>query len=244
MRRSSRCPCALKRVMKREICSPRATIRARPRPGARHDPLVIHLPSGLEDRSAGSGTVRRALVPRNDLSVVDRFVLVHPGMPAPFPHVYSANVSRTFASRARVEAPPRAVLHGGPSCQLDGDNATWSPEYLMLSSLGMCMLTTFEAFASRDGIDVIRWDANVSGTVERTPEGLMFTSIVLGIDMEVSGNVSKIEGTLEAAKQYCLVLNSLRVPVVVETQIHTPDDDVAQLPFGVSSYVGLEAQAG
>jgi organic hydroperoxide reductase OsmC/OhrA len=165
-------------------------------------------------------------------------------MPAPFPHVYSATVSRTFASRARVEAPPRPSLDGGPSRQLDGDTAAWSPEHLVLSSLGICMLTTFEAFATRDGIELLRWDATVSGTVERTPEGLMFTSIVLGIDMEITGNVEKVETTLEDSKQYCLVLNSLRVPVVIETQIHTPDDDRTELPFGAPSFITAEAHAG
>lgn len=145
-------------------------------------------------------------------------------MPAPFPHQYSSTISRTFASRARVEAPPRQALHGGPSSQLEGDVASWSPEHLVLSSLGLCLLTTFEAFAARDGIEVLRWVANARGTVDRTPEGLMFTSIVLGIDMELAGNVEHAERTLEDAKRYCLVLNSLRVPVIVEAQIQTPDE--------------------
>jgi organic hydroperoxide reductase OsmC/OhrA len=144
-------------------------------------------------------------------------------MPAPFPHQYRATISRTFASRARVEAPPRPSLHGGPSSELEGDVASWSPEHLVLSSLGLCMLTTFEAFAARDGIEVLRWAASASGTVDRTPDGLMFTSIVLGIEMELAGNVEHVERTLEDAKQYCLVLNSLRVPVVVEAQVRTPD---------------------
>jgi organic hydroperoxide reductase OsmC/OhrA len=157
--------------------------------------------------------------------------------------VYSATVSRTFASRARVEAPPRPPLEAGPSRQLDGDCGTWSPEHLVLSSLGICMLTTFEAFATRDGIEIQDWNATVTGTVERTPEGLMFTSIVLGIDMRLTGAVDKVEGTLEDAKQYCLVLNSLRVPVVIETTIHTPDDEAAQRPYGAPSYVPAEAHA-
>jgi organic hydroperoxide reductase OsmC/OhrA len=144
-------------------------------------------------------------------------------MPAPFPHVYHASVSRTFASRGRVDAPPRPYLECGPSRQLDGDVAAWSPEHLVLSSLGMCMLTTFEAFAARDGIDLISWNAHTRGTVDRTPEGLMFTSIVLVIDMEVTGNTAKIDKTLEDTKQYCLVLNSLRVPVVVEAEVRTPN---------------------
>jgi organic hydroperoxide reductase OsmC/OhrA len=145
-----------------------------------------------------------------------------PDMPAPFPHRYSATISRTFASRARVEAPPRASLNGGPSSEFDGDVASWSPEHLMLSSLGLCMLTTFEAFAARDGIEVVTWNATVNGQVERSPEGLQFSSIVLCLDMEITGNVDDVDKTIEDAKQYCLVLNSLRVPVVVETSIRTP----------------------
>lgn len=160
-------------------------------------------------------------------------------MPAPFPHVYSATISRTFASRARVEAPPRPSLDGGPSLHLDGDTSSWSPEHLVLSSLGICMLTTFEAFAARDGIEIVAWSGRVNGTVERTPEGLMFTSIVLAIDMEIAGNVDRVEATLEDTKQYCLVLNSLRVPVVIETEIRTPNDVAFTRPF-----VPAEAHAG
>jgi organic hydroperoxide reductase OsmC/OhrA len=159
-------------------------------------------------------------------------------MPAPFPHEYRATISRTFASRARVEAPPRTSLHGGPSSAFDGDAASWSPEHLVLSSLGICMLTTFEAFAARDGIELSQWNATVHGTVERTPEGLMFTSIVLSIDMEISGRVDNVGKTLEDAKQYCLVLNSLRVPVVIETQIRATDGTPIELPcaFPVDDY--------
>lgn len=163
-------------------------------------------------------------------------------MPAPFPHRYSATISRTFASRARVESPPRPDLHGGPSQELDGDSATWSPEQLVLSALGICMLSTFEAFATRDGITLLGWTGTATGTVERTPEGLMFTSIVLGVDMTIDGNVDKVEATLEDAKQYCLVLNSLRVPVVIEAQIRTPDDEVV-LPLSSDSEPAMEPLA-
>ena len=145
-------------------------------------------------------------------------------MPAPFPHQYSATIRRTFASRARVEAPPRPALQGGPSAEFDGDVSAWSPEHLLLSSLGLCMLTTFEALAARDGIELLCWNASAKGTVDRTAEGLMFTSIVLCIELELAGNVDRVETTLEDAKQYCLVLNSLRVPVVIEASVRTPDE--------------------
>jgi organic hydroperoxide reductase OsmC/OhrA len=150
-------------------------------------------------------------------------------MPAPFPHRYSASLCRTLASRARIDAPPRPALHGGPSPELDGDVDAWSPEHMLLSSLGLCMLTTFEAFAARDRIDVLSWRARVNGTVEQTPEGPMFTSIVLELDIEIAGNVDQFEATLEDAKRYCLVQNALRVPVVVEIELRTPYDAVAEV---------------
>lgn len=99
---------------------------------------------------------------------------------------------------------------------------------MILSALGLSMLTTFEAFAARDGIELHQWDAKVSGAVERTPEGLMFTSIVMELGMTIAGNVERVEQTLEDAKQYCLVLQSLRVPVVVETDVQYAGDPPAE----------------
>lgn len=125
-------------------------------------------------------------------------------------------------------APPRPILHGGPSSEFDGDATSWSPEHLLLSSLGLCMLTTFEAFCARDGIELLDWNASIKGSVERSADGLIFSSIVLCIDMVVAGNVDRVEDTLEDAKRYCLILNSLSVPVVVETTIRTPSDEGAQ----------------
>jgi organic hydroperoxide reductase OsmC/OhrA len=169
-------------------------------------------------------------------------------MLAPFPHRYSASLCRTFASRARIEAPPRPALHGGPSPELDGDVHAWSPEHMLLSSLGLCMLTTFEAFAARDGIELLAWRAQVHGTVEQTPEGPTFTSIVLELDIDIAGEVDRLEDTLEDAKRYCLVQNALRVPVVVETAIRTPcgplraaEDDLPLLPRLVPDRGALHA---
>jgi len=125
-------------------------------------------------------------------------------MPAPFPYVCSATVHRTSASRT-------------------------SPEELVLSSLGTCMLTTFEAFAARDGIQLLEWSANARGEVDHTPDGLMFTSIVLVIEMEIAGNVEAVDCTIEDTKRYCPVLNSLRVPVVIETEIRTDDHQLLDL---------------
>src|SRR3954462_12226896 len=103
-------------------------------------------------------------------------------MAVPFPHHYQTTLVRTFASRGRVEAEPRAPIAGGPPPELDGDSTSWSAEHLLLSSIGMCLLTTFEAVALRDGINLVAWQATAHGTVARTVTGLALTKITVEID--------------------------------------------------------------
>lgn len=144
-------------------------------------------------------------------------------MPAPFPHHYQTTLMRTFASRARVEALPRAPIAGGPSPELDGDASSWSAEHLLLSSIGLCLLTTFEAFAVRDGVDLLAWEATARATVAKGQTGLAFTKIVIEIDMEV-GDVAQARETLEVAKGRSLVANALAVPIEI-----VPTFRIAQL---------------
>ncbi len=148
----------------------------------------------------------------------------------PFPLRYRVLLSRTHSSRVRIEVPHRPVLHGDSSPTLDGDLPLWSPESMLLSSLALSLLATFEAFAVRDGIEILSWDAKIGGTVDHTPEGLMFTSIIVELDLALAGDAPRIEAALEDARQSCLVLNSLRIPVVIETQLRTPNELEPLLP--------------
>jgi len=163
-------------------------------------------------------------------------------MLAPFPHRYTASLHRTYGVRAGFEAP-RPVFAAGtlPQCASQGEDGAGSPEHMLLSSLGLCLLTTFEVFAARDGIELLTWHARISGTVELTPEGPSFTSIVVELDVDIDGNTEQFDDALEDAKRYCLVQNALRVPVVVETQVRTPcipapiDDALELPPYSTSS---------
>jgi organic hydroperoxide reductase OsmC/OhrA len=151
-------------------------------------------------------------------------------MLAPFPRRYTATLCRTFSSRARFGELSQVPDATPP---LGSDPA--SPEHMLLTSLGLCLLSTFEVFAARDGIELIAWRTRITGTVEHTPEGLMFTSIVVELDADIDGNTELFDDTLEDAKRYCLVQNALRVPVVIESTVRTPCipapiDDAIELP--------------
>jgi organic hydroperoxide reductase OsmC/OhrA len=142
-------------------------------------------------------------------------------MPVPFPHHYQTWLVRTLSSRARLEAPPRPMIAGGPVPEMDGDATSWSSEHMLLSSIGLCLLTTFEAFAARDRIDLVGWEAHVGGTVDKGEKGLEFTRFTVQVDMEVS-DPERARTTFAEAKQHCLITNALRAPVDVDARIRPP----------------------
>ncbi|HSN25287.1 MAG TPA: OsmC family protein [Kofleriaceae bacterium] len=142
-------------------------------------------------------------------------------MPVPFPHHYQTWLVRTLSSRARLEAPPRPMIAGGPPPELDGDASSWSPEHMLLNSIGLCLLTTFDAVAARDRIDLVAWEARVGGMVDKTDTGLQFTKYQVEIDMEV-GDPERARTTLDEAKRHCLIVNALRAPVEVDAKIRAP----------------------
>lgn len=139
-------------------------------------------------------------------------------MPVPFPHHYQTWLVRTLSSRARLEAPPRPQISGGPPPEFDGDATAWSAEQLMLSSIGLCLLTTFEALAARDRVDLLAWEARVGGMVEKSELGPQFTKFTVEIDMEVT-DVDRARATLDDAQRHCLVTNALKAPVEVLAKI-------------------------
>ena len=142
-------------------------------------------------------------------------------MPVPFPHHYQTWLVRTLSSRARLEAPPRPLISAGPSPEFDGDATAWSAEQLLLSSIGMSVLTTFEALAARARVDLLAWEARVGGMVDKSQVGLVFSKFTVDIDMEVS-DVERARAVLEETKQHCLVCNALKAPVDIEAKIRAP----------------------
>jgi organic hydroperoxide reductase OsmC/OhrA len=142
-------------------------------------------------------------------------------MPVPFPHHYQTWLVRTLSSRARLEAPPRPIISAGPPPEFDGDATAWSAEQLLLSSIGMSVLTTFEALAARARVDLLAWEARVGGMVDRTQVGLTFTKFSVDIDMEVT-DVERARAVLEETKQHCLITNALKTRVEIEAKIRAP----------------------
>jgi organic hydroperoxide reductase OsmC/OhrA len=134
-------------------------------------------------------------------------------MASPFPHHYDVQVS-SGAAGAILAGGRRPEIVGGPPPEFDGRPEWWSPEHLLLSAAGLCLMTTFQAFAARAGLPVAGYESRVDGALDKTPAGLGFTSIAITVELRVSDeDRTRAEQLLQSAKRHCIVANSLKTPV-------------------------------
>jgi hypothetical protein len=73
---------------------------------------------------------------------------------------------------------------------------------------------TFQAFMARQDFEVRHYASTVKGMLDETPDGIVFTSIVIEVAFETPAErVDEATRLLEAAKRHCIVSNALRTPV-------------------------------
>ena len=140
-----------------------------------------------------------------------------------FPHRYDVNLSWPGQGGAALDATGRRPIEGGAPPEFGGRDSWWSPEHLLLSSLSLCLMTTFEALARKARLPVIGYECRAEATLDRVESGLAFTALGLHVRVEVApADAERTPPLLDRAKKHCLVANTLAVPVALDVAVVTP----------------------
>lgn len=79
-------------------------------------------------------------------------------------------------------------------------------------------MTTFAAIAAKSKLEYAGYECRAEGVLDKTPEGLRFTRVALFVTLR-GADAEKAVRLLELAKKHCIVSNSLRLPVEVESVV-------------------------
>jgi organic hydroperoxide reductase OsmC/OhrA len=143
-------------------------------------------------------------------------------MTTPFPHQYEVKLSWRHQEGAELYAVPAPPITGGAPKEFGGRDSWWSPEHLLLSSLSLCLMTTFEAIAAKARLQVVHCDCRATATLDRGEGGLGFTALGLHVEVEVGpADAERVTKLLGSAKKHCLVANALRLPVTLDVTVIT-----------------------
>ena len=119
------------------------------------------------------------------------------------------------ACRVRARDNPELTVATPP--ELGGPERTWSPEELLVASVGSCLLSTFLYFAHRFELRFESYASTSTGTIEKTAQGLRFTGIDVSIALTVSDDEAAERASSlrlkEKLEMYCPVSASLNCPV-------------------------------
>ncbi len=134
-------------------------------------------------------------------------------MAAPFPHEYRASLNWIGERSATLSAAEQPMILGGPPPQFDGSPTLWSPEELLLSSVQLCLMTTFFSLAMKRRVEVSSYKSEIIGILAKTADGIRFTKIALKVDLKSKTSPEEAKEMLRTAKKYCIISGALNVQV-------------------------------
>jgi organic hydroperoxide reductase OsmC/OhrA len=132
-------------------------------------------------------------------------------------HTFQVETVWRHDRECRVSARDNPDLTVATPPEFGGPEGIWSPEELLVASVGSCLLSTFLYFAHRFELPFESYSSRSTGTIEKTSQGLRFT----GIDVSIAVTVSDDEAVERASslrlkerlEKYCPVSASLNCPV-------------------------------
>jgi len=121
-----------------------------------------------------------------------------------------------------VASPP---VFGGPS-------GVWSAEDLFVGSLAACLMSTFLYFVERLDVPLAAYTSRATGRMEKTPNGLRFTSMDVTIEATVADEAARRRAAdlrfKEKLEAYCPVSTALACPVRITVNLSAGAESAAE----------------
>ena len=102
-----------------------------------------------------------------------------------------------------------------------GIEGIWSPEHLLTAAVGSCFMTTFLSIAENSKLLFNSFSCSAIGKLEQVDGKFLITEVVLKpvLVIPVLTDREKAERILQKSEAACLISNSIKAKVVLETNI-------------------------
>lgn len=123
---------------------------------------------------------------------------------------------KTYGRKYRIQADGRPDLQGSADPLFRGDAERYNPEDLFLAALSSCHLLTYLAVCARNGVSVVAYEDDASGTMSIRPDGSgKFDEVTLRPIVTIAAD-SDEKRALELhglAHEQCFIASSVAIPV-------------------------------
>ncbi len=107
--------------------------------------------------------------------------------------------------------------------EFGGEDFYWSPEHLFVSSVEVCIMTTFLDKLKKNNLSILSYRSNATGKAQLVNAIFKFKTILVKpfVTIEEKEDVDKIEKLLYKSANECMVSNTLNVKVDTKAVITT-----------------------
>lgn len=104
-----------------------------------------------------------------------------------------------------------------------GVEGIWSPEHLFTSAVASCLMTTFLSIAENSKLEFTGFSCKSSGKLEQVEGKFLMTEILLEPTVTIANESDreKAERVLQKSEQHCLISNSIKSKITMNTTIVT-----------------------
>lgn len=138
-------------------------------------------------------------------------------------HNYEVNLNWVADRKGNLSSPvlDESIEVATPPEFNKGMAGIWSPEHLYVASVSSCLMTTFLAISEFSKLDYIRLEVNATGTLEKVDGKFLMSEIILKPVLIIPEDASpeKAERILQKSEAACLISNSIKTSVKLETKI-------------------------
>jgi peroxiredoxin-like protein len=137
------------------------------------------------------------------------------------PHHYKVSAEASADSLISLEANNLPTLQSAPPAEYGGPGDQWSPETLLTAAVADCFILTFKAIARASKLDWQALRCNVTGTLARVERTTCFTEFTVQAQLQLpaGADADKANRLLEKAEANCLITNSMKSEVHLETDV-------------------------
>ena len=121
----------------------------------------------------------------------------------------------TYSREVRADFPGKPSIRGTSAAVFRGDPAIVDPEDLLVASLSMCHFLSYAALCARRGVNMIAYEDDAVGVMERVGKTFKFTDVLLKPRVTIApGSDADLAKALhENAHHDCFIANSVNFPV-------------------------------
>lgn len=139
------------------------------------------------------------------------------------PHYYNVNLNWIKERSGLLHAPElnEEIEVATPPPFPKGTEGIWSPEHLFTAAVNSCFMTTFLAIAENSRLDFTDFSCAAKGKLEQIDGKYLMTEVLLEAKLKIpnEADLQKAERILHKSEQACLISNSIKANVVLQTEI-------------------------